>query len=139
MLCGHSCPRKASAKDDDGEARSLIGLAYSCSTYSWHVNQLVWWVPPPPWLVESWSCILFRLQNIEYTGLIRKIFRNKDLKARNGHRIQLVAQGKCCLPGCYFKELKLFWAGFADRLWRRTQLYAALSRDYCRTCRAGCL
>src|SRR5713101_699153 len=106
MLCGHSCPRKASAKDDDGEARSLIGLAYSCSTYSWHVNQLVWWVPPPPWLVESWSCILFRLQNIEYTGLIRKIFRNKDLKARNGHRIQLVAQGKCYLPSYYFKELK---------------------------------
>ncbi len=50
--------------------------------------------------------MLFRFQNIEYTGLIRKIFRNKDLEARNRHRIQLVAQRKCYLPGYYFKELK---------------------------------
>src|SRR5713226_1031470 len=63
--------------------------------------------PPSPWLVESWSYMFFRLQNIEYTGLIRKIFRNKVLEARNRHRIRLLAQGKCCLPGYYFKELVL--------------------------------
>ena len=50
--------------------------------------------------------MLFRLQNIEYTGLIRKIFRNKDLEGRNRYRIQQVAQGKYYLPGYYFKELK---------------------------------
>ena len=36
--------------------------------------------PPPPYLLESSSYMLFRLQNLDSRGVIWKIFRNKDLR-----------------------------------------------------------
>ncbi len=50
------------------------------STFRLLILELMGYPPPPSPLVESWSYMLFRLQNIDSPGLIWKIFRNKDLR-----------------------------------------------------------